>query len=222
MSRKRALIVVAALAVLVVGAILVTRPGSERSAAAPRPSASATPPQRVVLPGRPGDTARITDSDQVEAPDGSVYNGIDTLFVQMMIVHHGQALAMAELAPERAADPELRAFADRIRTGQQLEIDYYRTWLRTRKLPEDATGHDHTTMAGMQSPAAMAALAAAKGAGFDRMFVTMMTAHHEGALRMGDDVVKGGADEQLREVAGEMIIEQGIEIQRMAQLTPRS
>ncbi|WP_305785963.1 DUF305 domain-containing protein [Symbioplanes lichenis] len=218
MSRKRALMVVAVLAAVVAGVILVTRAGPERSAAAPRPSASPAPPQRVVLPGRPGDTARITDSTQVKAPDGSTWNGIDTLFVQMMIVHHTQALAMAELAPQRAADPELRAFADRIRTGQGLEIDYYRTWLRTRKLPEDATGHDHTTMAGMQSPEAMAALAAATGAGFDRMFVTMMTAHHQGALQMGNDVVKGGTDEQLREVAGEMLIEQGIEIQRMAAL----
>jgi uncharacterized protein (DUF305 family) len=221
MSRQRTLIVVAVLAAAVISVIVVTRSGPDRSAAAPRPSASPAPPQRVVLPGRPGDDARISDSDQVKAPDVATYNGIDTLFVQMMIVHHTQALAMAELAPDRAADPELRAFADRIRTGQGLEIDYYRTWLRTRRLPETATGHDHTTMPGMQSPDAMTALAAATGADFDRMFVTMMTAHHNGALQMGNDVVKGGADEQLREVAGEMLIEQGIEIQRMAQLGVR-
>ncbi|MBM2618367.1 DUF305 domain-containing protein [Actinoplanes sp. LDG1-06] len=193
--------------------------GSDESAAAPRPSVSATPPQRVVLPGGPGDEAVVTDSSQVKAPDGSTYNGIDTAFVQMMIVHHEQAIAMANLAPGRAANTRLKGLADRIAAAQPFEINFLKAWLKDRGLPENDPGHDHSTMPGMQSEADMGALAAAKGAAFDTRFATMMTAHHTGALQMAGDVIKGGEDEKLREVANEMAVEQGSEIRRLAQVT---
>jgi uncharacterized protein (DUF305 family) len=73
-------------------------------------------------------------------------------------------------------------------------------------------------MPGMQSQAGMTALAGLRGAEFDRRFVTMMTAHHRGAMRMAGDVINGGTDELLREVANEMAVEQGSEIRRMEQL----
>ena len=68
----------------------------------------------MVLPGRPGESAEVTLSDRVKAPDGPTYNGIDTTFVQMMIVHHGQAIEMAGLASQRAGNTELRALAARL------------------------------------------------------------------------------------------------------------
>ncbi|BCJ52524.1 hypothetical protein Asp14428_39990 [Actinoplanes sp. NBRC 14428] len=76
-------------------------------------------------------------------------------------------------------------------------------------------------MPGMQSDADMAALAGLDGAAFDRKFVAMMTAHHRGAIRMAGDVLGGGSDQQLRELANEMAVEQGSEIRRMAQLAIR-
>jgi len=201
------------------GAALAAGDGADRSAAAPRPSASSAPPVRVIVPGRPGESATVTDSDRVRAPDGSTYNAVDTAFVRMMIVHHGQAIEMAALAPGRAADPGLRALADRIAAAQRPEIDVLRSWLRARRLPESDPSHDHATMAGMQSPAALTALAAATGADFDRKFLAMMTAHHRGAITMAGDVLDGGTDQTLYELANEMAVEQGSEIRRMEQLT---
>jgi len=208
-------------AVTVVVAAAATTAGctrGDRPASAPRASASAAPPVRVVLPGRPGESARVSDSDRVRAPDGSTYNTIDVTFVQMMIVHHAQAVAMAELAPQRAGDRKVRALAERIAAAQQPEIDWLRGWLRGRGLPEAAPGHDHGTMAGMQSAADMAALTAARGAEFDRRFVTMMIAHHRGAIRMAGDALGGGTDAVLHETANEMAVEQGSEIRRLEQL----
>ena len=46
------------------------------------------------------------------------------------------------------------------------------------------------TMAGMASPADMARLATLKGTDFDRLFLTLMIAHHDGALKMVDELVK--------------------------------
>jgi uncharacterized protein (DUF305 family) len=199
------------------GLVFATRSGSD-SAAAPRPSASSEEPVRVVLPGRPGESAEVALSDRVKAPDGPTYNGIDTTFVQMMIVHHGQAIDMAGLASQRAGDAELRALAARIGAAQSPEVTYLRGWLRDRRLPENDPSHDHSTMPGMQSPAEMATLTAATGTAFDRKFVAMMTDHHRGAQQMAGDVINGGADELLREMANEMAVEQGSEIRRMAQL----
>lgn len=221
MSRVRTSTLVTVVVVLAGAgvAVMASRSGSGESAAAPRPSASAAPPQRVVLPGGPGDEAVVTDSDQVRAPDGSTYNAVDTAFVQMMIVHHEQAVEMARLAPGRGANKKLIALAERINAAQPYEITFLRTWLKDRGLPESDPKHDHGTMPGMQTPADMAALTAATGAAFDSRFATMMTAHHRGALEMAGDVLKGGDDQKLHEVANEMAVEQGSEIRRLAEVT---
>ncbi|MEV4709447.1 DUF305 domain-containing protein [Actinoplanes sp. NPDC049316] len=220
MSRQRT-VALAAAAVAVLGAggaALAARSGDDRSAAAPRAVVSSGPPQRVILPGRPGDPATVTDSDKVRAPDGSTYNSVDVTFVQMMVVHHEQAVAMAGLAPERAADTRLRALAQRIGAAQTPEIAWMRAWLRDRRQPASDPAHDHATMPGMQSDAGLTALAGLRGADFDRRFVAMMTAHHRGAITMAGDVLAGGTDQQLYEFANEMAVEQGSEIRRMQQL----
>jgi uncharacterized protein (DUF305 family) len=219
MDRKRMLSLVAAVVVLLgTGvSVLIARSGGERSAAAPVASPS-TPPVRVLVPGRPGESARVTDSVNVRGPDGTTYNSIDTAFVQMMIAHHQQAVRMAELADTRAANTQLRNLAGRIAAVQNGEIGVFRGWLRDRRLPESDPAHDHSTMPGMQTEAAIAELTAATGAEFDRRFVEMMTAHHRGAQQMAADVLRGGSDQRLAEQANEMAVEQVSEIRRMAQL----
>jgi len=219
MSRARITTLIA-VAVILLGtgvSVLIARWSDGSSAAAPAPSASTTP-VRVVVPGRPGESAQVTDSDRVRAPDGSTYNGIDTAFAQMMIVHHGQAIRIADLAAERAGDTRLRALADRISDAQKPEVTVLKAWLSARRLPENDPAHDHSTMPGMQTEAAIAELGAARGADFDRRFVAMMTAHHRGAQQMAADVLRGGTDQSLSELANEMAVEQVSEIRRMAQL----
>jgi uncharacterized protein (DUF305 family) len=76
-------------------------------------------------------------------------------------------------------------------------------------------------MPGMQDAAALTALGAARGADFDRRFVTMMTAHHRGAVQMAGDVLAGGSDPTVAELANELAVEQGSEIRRMADLGVR-
>ncbi|WP_433828700.1 DUF305 domain-containing protein [Actinoplanes sp. CA-015351] len=160
----------------------------------------------------------MSDSDQVKAPDGTAYNSIDVAYVQMMIAHHDQAVAMADLAPGRAGNSALKRLAERISVGQKLEVDYLKSWLKDRNQPESDPGHDHSTMPGGQSPEKIAALTAATGAGFDRLFVSMMTEHHKGAQQMAGDLLKSGVDERLSELANESAVEQISEIRRMAQL----
>jgi uncharacterized protein (DUF305 family) len=212
--------VVAAVCIATVAAVLTTR-SPERpaaSAAAASPTPSGVP---VVLPGRPGGPAVVTDSTKVRAPDGSTYNGIDVAFARMMIPHHVQAVRMAVMAPKRAADQRVLGLAARIRAAQVPEIRQLRAWLQARRLEETAPGHDHGRMYGMQTDAAMRRLASSRGAAFDRLFLAMMTAHHRGALTMAGDAVAGGDDLTIEQMANEMAVEQAAEINRMRQLNAR-
>jgi hypothetical protein len=73
----------------------------------------------------------------------------------------------------------------------------------------------------MASPEAMTALAAAKGTEFDRQFLTLMIAHHEGAVDMVEKLLDEegtAADPVLYRFVGDIDSEQTSEIKRMDKL----
>lgn len=179
------------------------------------------PGPSVIVPGRPGEPARIRPADEVRAIATGVHNSLDTWYVQMMIPHHEQALEMSELVPGRAADPQVAALAERIRASQAPEIEVLRAWLVARDLPVGVPEHDHSEMRGMQSPEAMRRLAESRGAEFDRLFVEMMSDHHAGAVEMSIDLLKVGAEPVLLEFANSVAVEQNAEIGRMQELLDR-
>ncbi|BCB91528.1 DUF305 domain-containing protein [Phytohabitans suffuscus] len=220
---RRGYAIVAALVVAVAGVavavgVRAAGPGDGRPAAAPSPSPTESPVP-VVVPGRPGESASVISSDQLPAPDGSLYNDADTFFMRMMIPHHGQALEMAALAADRAGHPQIRAVASRITAAQQPEIAVFRAWLKARDLSEDEAGHSHAGMKGMQPPEAIKGLAGLRGDAFDKMFVDMMVAHHEGAIAMATDVLTHGRDERINELATGIAAEQQAEISRLRQIS---
>jgi uncharacterized protein (DUF305 family) len=218
MQHRRAWALTAASLVLLgtIGLTVAARSGDEPEPVS-APSASSSP-VRVIVPGAPGESATVTDADKVQVPDPTPYNKADVTYAQMMIAHHAQALVMADLAPDRAAAAGVKNIASRITAAQGPEISVLRTWLSDRGQPESDPAHDHATMPGMQSDAAIADLAAARGADFDRRFVAMMTEHHRGALTMVKDLFTSGSEERLSKMAKETAIEQDIEIRRMADL----
>ncbi|GAA4563221.1 DUF305 domain-containing protein [Micromonospora coerulea] len=194
--------------------------GSARPGSAPAGTPAPTGPA-VIVPGRPGESAAVRAAGEIGDVGPAPHNSMDVWFVRMMIPHHAQALEMAALAPDRAADSDVRALADRIRASQGPEIDMMRGWLQNRGLSPEVAGHDHGTMRGMQSPEAMRQLAAARGAEFDRLFVRMMTEHHQGAVEMATNLLKVGSDLTLSEFANSVATEQAVEINRMHELLAR-
>ncbi|MEO3743911.1 DUF305 domain-containing protein [Plantactinospora sp. B5E13] len=191
------------------------------SAAAPTtPPATGDPSAPILQPGRPGESAQVLDPGQVTPGPGPTHNTADLRFVQMMIPHHEQALEMAALVPQRAGSAGVIAVADRIRSAQQPEVEVLRSWLRDRgfPVPEGHTGHDPGAMHGMQTPEAIAALAGMTGTDFDRRFVEMMTAHHEGAIAMAQEVLTSGVNQQIRELARNIAFEQAVEVSRMREV----
>jgi uncharacterized protein (DUF305 family) len=192
--------------------------GIAGSGSAPRPTAASGP--TVIVPGRPGEPAKVQPADQVKAPDSNAYSATDVWFVRMMIPHHTQAIEMASLAAGRASNPQIVAIAERIKAAQGPEILLLRAWLKKHGLGEKAedAAHDHTTMPGMQTPEALRALANAKGDQFDRMFVAMMSAHHQGAIDMAGLRLRSGGDIAVERLANAVGFEQEVEITRMHEI----
>ncbi|GAA2357562.1 DUF305 domain-containing protein [Saccharopolyspora halophila] len=142
------------------------------------------------------------------------YNDVDAEFTRMMIPHHYQAILMSELAPDRAADPELKSLADRIHTEQGLEIRMMQGWQGRNGLPvtdPEAAYQDLLAkpemleQMGMATAAEMDRLATLSGAEFDRMFLDLMIPHHDGAVVMLRDVILNGSDQELNQMAQDMM-----------------
>ncbi|MET8654078.1 DUF305 domain-containing protein [Nocardia aurea] len=145
-------------------------------------------------------------------------------FVQDMTAHHQQALLMVErLAAD--ADPTVGRLAGQIADTQRLEIGTMLGWLRlagaTPTNPSPMawmpTGHHHTasaTMPGMATRADLDALALARGADADALFLRLMYRHHRGGIVMAqafDELSTGGPVEQAaRDMIGTQSQESGI------------
>lgn len=175
----------------------------------------------VLVPGAPGESpAVVAPGESGELANPGAYGDADVEFVTGMVPHHAQALRMAELVPDRAQDPRVRALADRISAGQGPEIEAMQAWLAEQGLPaaDEEIGHGgHSGMQAMLAPEQIARLVAARGADFDRMFLELMTAHHQGALEMAEQA--GGAQHPVvSEMVKDTVATQSVEIAQMQEV----
>jgi uncharacterized protein (DUF305 family) len=156
---------------------------------------------------------------------GQQHNQADIAFLQGMILHHAQAVAMAQLAPSRAASPQLKTLASRIEAAQNPEIQQMSGLLTSWGAPVPATTEgmtgmqrEHAQMPGMMSNAQMQQLTASGGPAFDRMFLQMMIMHHQGAISMSRTELAQGSNPAARQLAQQIITAQQAEIHQMQTL----
>jgi uncharacterized protein (DUF305 family) len=147
----------------------------------------------------------------------------DVRFMSAMIGHHGQALAMAALAPTNGASAEVRRLAERITAGQQDEIASMERWLQDRGEPVPEAHHamHGRPMPGMLTETQMKELERARGPAFDRLFLTSMIQHHQGAVAMVKQLyaTPGAAqDETVFKFADDVGVDQTTEIARMQRM----
>jgi len=177
--------------------------------------------------GESSDPANDTAPTGQSAPDAE-FNDADVAFAQGMIPHHRQAIEMADLVTDATESDEVRQLAEDIKAAQGPEIDAMTGWLAAwgEDVPEDMTGmegmdHGGTAMdemPGMMSVEEMIALEAASGAEFDQMFLTMMIAHHEGAIETARAQQADGENPEAMELAASIIAAQQAEIIEMQAL----
>ncbi|MFG3419845.1 DUF305 domain-containing protein [Micromonospora sp. NPDC049460] len=166
-----------------------------------------------------------TSGPTASASGAATFGDADAMFAQMMIPHHRQAVEMAELAATRAADPEVKRLAGEIKAAQAPEIATMSGWLsawgRPVPSPGAETPHMDHGMPGMMSDADMEKLAAASGREFDRQFLTMMIAHHEGAVTMARDELARGVNAEAKALAQQIVTTQQAEIDTMEKILGR-
>lgn len=154
------------------------------------------------------------------------FNDADVQFAQQMIPHHQQAVQMAAMAETRATDAEVKALAGKIKAAQDPEITTMTGWLTTWGKPAPATsmgGMDMggAAMPGMMSGADMGKLGAMTGKAFDKQFLTMMIAHHQGAVTMAQQELTAGTNGQAEALAEQIITSQTAEISTMKSILAR-
>jgi uncharacterized protein (DUF305 family) len=153
----------------------------------------------------------------------------DVTFLSGMIGHHAQAVEMADWAPTHGASSSIRILAERIVVSQRDEIAFMQNWLREHNEPVPSAtsagmtmkmdGAEHQMlMPGMLTAGQMKQLDQARGSEFDRLFLTFMIQHHQGALVMVETLFGsyGAAqDDLIFKYASDVSADQSTEVERM-------
>jgi uncharacterized protein (DUF305 family) len=131
------------------------------------------------------ESAAAAANHELPASAGPGFTVPDVRFMQGMIPHHAQAIEMAGMAPTHGAGPQVLRLAQKIDISQRDEIKFMERWLAERQqaVPDDMHMH-MMVMPGMLNEAQLAELDLARGPEFDRLFLTFMIQHHQGALTM--------------------------------------
>ncbi len=203
-----------ALAVLAAGCAGSTRPPA------------AGPPAKATEPAASPDPVAVADSIR------NSFTAADVEFMAGMIHHHAQALVMARMIPTHTSNGPLQVLGGRIIVGQNDEIAIMQNWLRDngQAVPAPDTtaagahamhegGHaEHELMPGMLTAQQMAQLDAARGPEFDRLFLTFMIQHHQGAITMVNqlfDTYGAAQNDLVFKIASDIGADQTSEIDRM-------
>jgi uncharacterized protein (DUF305 family) len=181
--------------------------------------------------------------DRIEA-SRTRFTDADVRFMTHMIHHHAQAIEISGFAPSRTTDPQILTLTSRIINAQQDEIATMQRWLAARgqPIPElhamgdrimvhmppsgEHEGMDHRTMdmagmPGILSEEQVTQLHAARGAEFDRLFLTFMIEHHNGAVTMVRELFAtdgAGQDEDVFRFASDVQVDQTTEVARMERM----
>lgn len=182
----------------------------------------------VVVPGSAATATAIATADSA----ARAFAPADVEFMQGMVPHHAQAVIMAGWAASHGARADVQRLSLRINAAQSDEIRMMRRWLRERgqEVPDsNATRHvmkmggmsHEMMMPGMLTDEQMAALDAARGPKFDRLFLEGMIGHHRGAISMVETLLKNGNaghDETVFRFANDVVSDQSAEITVMLRM----
>ena len=164
---------------------------------------------------------------------------VDQHFIEMMIPHHQDAIAMADLALIRGKRPEVKKLAQAIKKDQTREIQEMRTWYK-QWFGKEVAAHSMTDMgmmgdhhnqgqgtgSGMMGQGMMGQGqgmmsmktdldALKKAPDFDKEFVRQMIPHHQMAVMMAQMASECASHPEIRTLAQSIITSQSAEIAQM-------
>lgn len=147
---------------------------------------------------------------------GGDITGSDAMFLQMMIPHHEQAIVMSDLALKISKTPQILDLAKQIKTAQNPEIMQMKNWLADSGFSEDP-GHSMDGMGGMLSGEDLEILAKSSGKTFEKLFLSGMIEHHQGAIQMVN-MISNSANPEIKKFGQSIVNTQSAEIELMNEL----
>ena len=167
-----------------------------------------------------------SDNDHMGMMNGHGHNsnsqmvGSDAMFLQMMIPHHEQAVVMSDLALSTSKDADVLKLAKQIRDAQALEIIKMQGWLSDAGLSQDPGHPMGDGVGGMLSDSEISTLKGSTGKAFDKLFLTGMIAHHEGATHMVM-MIENSPNRDVYKLGQEIVESQTAEIELMKRILQR-
>jgi uncharacterized protein (DUF305 family) len=144
------------------------------------------------------------------------FTGADTMFLQMMIPHHQQAIDISELALKKSKNSELQELAKVIIRDQKSEIEQMKAWLDQAGASEEM-GHAMHEMGGMLNDDDLAALEKANGKDFDTLWLKGMIAHHDGAIHMSE-MIRDASNLEIKAFGEKIVKDQSTQITQMKKM----
>lgn len=150
-------------------------------------------------------------------------------FVRDMIVHHAQAVQMADVVRDETQSQDVKILASKILLAQQAEIGQMRGWLQVWGLSPTSTepamgwiGHPtEGRMPGMASPEELNDLQHASPEEADVLFLQLMIPHHEAAVPMAEAVLEETDRPEVEQLATAVVASQQAEIRTMQESLQR-
>ncbi|QDG63772.1 DUF305 domain-containing protein [Pseudarthrobacter sp. NIBRBAC000502771] len=155
------------------------------------------------------------------AAAAAAFNDADTMFAQMMIPHHAQAVTMSDMMLKKQGIPAaVTDLATKVKAAQGPEIEKMTGWLQSWGQPTAAATDmaSNHAMPGMMGGDDMAKLEAAQGVEAAKVFLTQMIAHHEGAVTMARAETTDGKNTDAVQLSKDIVNAQEAEIQEMKDL----
>lgn len=161
----------------------------------------------------------VTGCSSDQSPQSNVSNVTDVHFIAMMTPHHQQAVDMSDIIlAKHHLSPATKDLAQRIKNGQQEEIDFMKGLAAAWGEEEMMAQHAQHIANGMIIPSELEQLRVMDGPEAEKTFLKLMHSHHEGAILMTQDEVQNGHHQPLKDAARKMIDVQTAEMKEMETL----
>lgn len=146
--------------------------------------------------------------------DMKMTGDFDVEFAYMMILHHQAAIDMSKVEITKGTDAQIKTIAHNIILSQKEEIEKMEMFVNNYKMPEanrkDSKMHSELNeiMKAMMDKMDLMQMTG----NTDKDFVKMMITHHESAVKMAEDELANGKQDEVKKMAQKMIVDQNKEI----------
>lgn len=149
-------------------------------------------------------------------------DNIDRHFIEQMIPHHADAIAMGHLALEKAEHQEIKNLGQEIINAQSTEIDQMKSWYQqwfSTSVPDVFANTNHGMGSGMMHGGMMnneSDIESLRSATpFDKAFIEEMIPHHQMAVMMAQMLKSSTTRPEMKQLADDIIEAQTKEIEQM-------